>query len=549
MKHKLTVLVSGLLAANIVSAATVVDLRHQPVGVPRSMAGVQLKQTSVNVDFNKTSHARMQQMFGKYPVWNATSVVHTPKTNTRGGLKPSVNGVVYQGLERDLAAAPQSTFTEAQQQKALQQAQADYRRENHLPASTKFTDESVETVVYVDEKSLAHYAFHVTFYHDNHLTGAHRPNLMMDASNLRVYRKWDQVIYSKLHGQDQQQPQPEMVMGGGIGGNEKVGQRFYDGQPGHLPSFEIEHEDIVREYGGVSYKISACALSNNKDIEVRDVSYDSELVTGVCGKSANHGDIYWLSNDSAGTRWKGDEMNGAYSPSLDTFYGAMMVKNMYHDWYGISPLVNKDGSPMKMVLRTHYGRKFDNAFWDGKQMTFGDGDKLFYPLTSMDVTAHEISHGFTELHSNIDYSKPQMGALHESFSDMAAAAVQYYATGEQVWALARDVWKNEGAMRYMDNPTKDGRSIDNLKDFDATESHAGGGITNKAFYLMATSKGWDIHKAFNIWVKANMNYWTSSMTTLNEAACGVLAATKDYGYDATAVHLAFSKVGIDTGSC
>lgn len=550
MKHKLTVLFSGLLAANAVSAATVIDLRHQPMGAEKSMVGVQLKQTRVDVDFNQTSHARMQQMFGKYPVWNATSIVHTPKANARG-IKPSVNGVVYQGLERDLAATSLSVLSEAQQQKALQQAQADYRRENHLPLSIKFTDEAVETVVFLDEKNQAHYAFHVTFYHDDGRTGAHRSNLMMDASNLRVYRKWDQVIYSKMHftRDGQQQPQPEMVMAGGIGGNEKMGQRIFDGQTAHLSAMEMEHAEMMGEEGGVSFKMSVCVL-NNKDIEVRDVSFDNSLIMGLCSLSPEkHGNVYWLSNDSDGTRWKNDEMNGANSPSLDALYGATAVKSMYHDWYGISPLINKDGSPMKMIMRTHYGRKFDNAFWDGKQMTFGDGDRLFYPLTSIDVTAHEISHGFTETHSNIDYTKPQMGALHESFSDMAASAVQYYTTGEQVWALARDIWKNEGAMRYMDNPRKDGHSIDNLKDFDATEAHAGGGITNKAFYLLATSKGWDTHKAFNVWVKANMNYWTSSMNTFNEAACGVIAATKDYGYDATAVHLAFSRVGIDTAGC
>lgn len=552
MKHKLTVLCSGLLMANIVSAATIVDLRHQPVGAERKMTGVELKQLRVDVDFNQTSHARMQQTFNGYPVWNATSVVHTPVANARG-LKQFMNGVVYQGLARDLATTSLSTLTTAQQQKALHQAQSDYRNDNHLPAGIKFNDESVETVVYVDDKNQAHYAYHVTFYHDDGRTGAHRPNLIMDANNFRVYRQWDQVIYSKMHvaqGAQFKQQQPSMtVLAGGIGGNEKMGQRIYDGLQGHLPALEMDHAELAGEEGGVSFKMSICAL-NNKDIEVRDVSFDNGLITTLCSFSPEkHGNVYWLSNDTNETRWKNDEANGANSPSLDAFYGAAMVRNMYRDWYGIAPLVNADGTPMKMVMRTHYGRHFDNAFWDGKQMTFGDGDRRFYPLTSIDVTAHEISHGFTELHSNIDYSKPQMGALHESFSDMAASAVQYYTTGEQVWALARDVWKNEGAMRYMDNPRKDGRSIDNLKDFDATESHAGGGITNKAFYLMATSKGWDTRMAFNIWVKANMNYWTSSMNTLNEAACGVVAATKDYGYDVSAVHVAFSKVGIDSTGC
>jgi hypothetical protein len=54
MKHQLSILFSGLLLANAVSAATLIDLRHQPMGLERSMAGVQLKQTRVDVDFNQT---------------------------------------------------------------------------------------------------------------------------------------------------------------------------------------------------------------------------------------------------------------------------------------------------------------------------------------------------------------------------------------------------------------------------------------------------------------------------------------------------------------
>jgi pseudolysin len=67
--------------------------------------------------------------------------------------------------------------------------------------------------------------------------------------------------------------------------------------------------------------------------------------------------------------------------------------------------------------------------------------------------------------------------------------------------------------------------------------------------LMATSKDWDVQKAFNVMVKANMNYWTSSMNTLTDAACGVLSATKDYGYSISDVRVAFTKVGVETDSC
>ena len=77
---------------------------------------------------------------------------------------------------------------------------------------------------------------------------------------------------------------------------------------------------------------------------------------------------------------------------------------------------------MKLVMRVHFGRDYANANWDGKRMTFGDGDSQYYPFVSMDVAAHEIGHGFTWQRSSIDISYLQMAALHELFGDMVAAA-------------------------------------------------------------------------------------------------------------------------------
>ena len=54
--------------------------------------------------------------------------------------------------------------------------------------------------------------------------------------------------------------------------------------------------------------------------------------------------------------------------------------------------------------RIHFGQSFENAFWDGKVITFGDGQSKFYPLVSMDIMAHELGHGFTEQHSGLVYA-------------------------------------------------------------------------------------------------------------------------------------------------
>lgn len=563
MKYPLTTLVTGLIMANAVSAATVIDLHRQPATYLQRYLTVQqkltantnqtrLEQTRTDIDFNQTAHTRLQQTYAGYSVWNATAVVHTPKVNSKDSSNmlasvnsnTTMNGTIYEGLEKDLANTPSFALSDAQKTKAVQQAKFAYERKTGL-TGIQYQQESTKTIIYLDENKQARYAYLISFYVDDNKTGAHRPTVIMDAASLRVYRSWDQVMTTKRNSDG-----PEVVIAGGIGGNEKIGQIIYDGDTGHNPGFKMQSfKTDIEVLPGQKITFSFCVFEND-DIIVKDVAYDS-VTGGLCYSQTNkHNQVAWLDWDNNETRWKDDEMNSGYSPSLDAFYGATVVKNLYQDWYGIPVLTQEDGkTPMKLLMRVHYGRNYENAFWDGKQMTFGDGGRMFYPFASLGVAAHEISHGFTQQHSNIDSSQPQMAALHEAFSDMAAVSAEYYLKGTNHWDIGREIMKGEGALRYLDDPKKDGRSIDNMKDFDETEAHSGAGVFNKAFYLIATSKGWDTRKAFNIMAKANMHYWTSSMKTFTDAACGVLSATKDYNYDIADVRVAFAKVGIDTGEC
>jgi pseudolysin len=547
---KVSVLVTSLMMANIISAATAVDLRHQSVNAlqgyvtPQRLTlaanPVQLKEIRTDVDQNQTTHKRIQQTYAGIPVWGATAIIHTPKPAAKNGIKmlaasdnaATMNGVIYEGLEKDLANTASYALSDTQKAKALADAKLAYEQKTGL-RGIKYQQEETKTIIFVDENKQARYAYLVSFYVDDHISGAHRPTMIMDATSLRIYRTWDQVMTEKA---------------GGVGGNEKIGSVLYDNSTNGLPAFDVKtFERQIEILPGQSITMTYCALQND-DIEVQDVSYDSQTVIAPCIK---RNDIFWLSSEANGTRWNDDEINGGFSPSLDALYAGTIVKKLYQDWYGIPALVEEDGkTPMKLIMRTHYGRKFDNAYWDGKQMTFGDGGSIFYPLTSLDVGAHEISHGFTQQHSDINGSFDQMGALHESFSDMAAAAAEYYTTNKNTWKMGVNITKGQGALRYMDNPKKDGSSLDNMHEFkEGMDPHLLAGVFNKAFYLIATTRGWDTHKAFDVMVKANMNYWNSSMQTFEEAACGVVSATQDYKYNVGDVRVAFSKVGIETDKC
>ncbi len=572
MKYKLSLLAFGLLMANSASAATAVNLQHQPAAYLQKHLAVQktaLTPTRTYLDFNQTAHVRIQQTYAGIPVWNATGVIHTPhaaSSNAHSLLKnttaeTSMNGVIYEGLEKDLNNTPAFALSDTQKNKAVQIAKATYSKKTGMPAIS-FTKDSAKKIIFIDDNQQARFAWLVSFYADDHAMGAHRPATIIDATTLNVYRTWDQVmtISNPLESKEGkaaiaklQEGEGELyeITAGGVSGNEKSGDIIHDGMTDNQPALNIVAEDFTYEsLPGKAETMTICALMTN-DIVVTDVSYGDRPAYTACVKIPNmHNGVAWMSMDKNLTRWQSDVMNGGFSPSIDAFSAATLIKNFYQDWYNIPALVQEDGStPMQMVMRVHYGRSFDNAFWDGEVMTFGDGGKLFYPLTSIGVSAHEISHGFTSQHSSISGEFPQMAALHEAFSDMAAVAVEYYHTKNVKWEIGREIKKGEGALRYLDNPTKDGRSIDNLKDFDNTEAHGGAGVFNKAFYFIATTNGWDIQKAFNIMVKANMNYWTSSMQTMPEAACGVLAATRDYNYNLSDVRVAFTKVGIDTDLC
>jgi len=458
----------------------------------------------------------------------------------------TVNGIVYEGLDQDLAIASNIMQNTEQKQKALQIAKAKFIQKQGR-AFTNYQSESIKPIIYVDNNKQAHYAFLTSFYADDGVTGPHRPKAIIDANTLTVYRSWDQVKTSMATAFEQ----PETIIAGGIGGNEKIdhwsgrpSQIIYDGGslPGHLAPLKMMR--YRRDNDAV------CLLAN-EEVMVIDTPY-AAISAGPC-PSQIASLIYslpWLDVDENGTRWKQDEANGAYSPSLDALYTATVIKKFYQDWYKIPVLINEDGSPMQLLMRVHYGRSLDNAFWDGEYMSFGDGSELFYPLVSMDVATHEISHGFTDQHAKLDPTQLQMNGLNESFSDMAAIAVQFYLHNSTTWDIGRSIIKGEGAMRYLNNPSKDGTSIANMRDYrDDLDQHDVAGIFNKAFYLIATAPGWDVHQAFNIMVKANMNYWTSSMQTLTEAACGVVSAAKDYHYPTNDVKSAFNQVGITLRGC
>ncbi len=173
-----------------------------------------------------------------------------------------------------------------------------------------------------------------------------------------------------------------------------------------------------------------------------------------------------------------------------------------------------DGHGMALNGYVHYGAAYNNAFWDGSEMIFGDGDGvLFTDFTkSLDVIAHELTHGVTELTAGLEYHN-QSGALNESISDVFGSLVKQWAgkqTADQAdWLIGAEVFTPDiggDALRSMREPGKAynnptlGRDPQpdnmskyvNLPDTDDGDNggvHINSGIPNRAFYLTAIGIG------------------------------------------------------------
>ncbi len=139
------------------------------------------------------------------------------------------------------------------------------------------------------------------------------------------------------------------------------------------------------------------------------------------------------------------------------------TQEVYDYWKNVQNRLSYDNNNSIMLSYVHYSNNYDNAFWDGSEMTYGDGSGLpwgFTPLTSIDVTAHEIGHGVCQYTANLDYQL-ESGAMNEGFSDCWGATIENYADPHEIDAMPKSTWDigEEIAatpLRSMSDPTLHG---------------------------------------------------------------------------------------------
>ncbi|HWW05461.1 M4 family metallopeptidase [Collimonas sp.] len=303
---------------------------------------------------------------------------------------------------------------------------------------------------------------------------------------------------------------------------------------------------VLKQWEGITHYEASGPGGNAKTGQYEyGVNYGPLIVDNNCAMVTPNVITVDLQNGSSGStpfrftcpRNTYKAVNGAFSPLNDAHYFGNVVFNMYRDWLNLRPI------SQTLYMKVHYGNSYENAFWDGSAMNFGDGASTFYPLVALDVSGHEISHGFTEQNSGLVYSG-MSGGMNEAFSDMAGEAAENYMKGRNDFLVGAEIFKGNGALRYMANPTQDGGSIDNARDYSSSlDVHYTSGVYNKAFYLLATTAGWSTRKAFEVMADANHLYWTAN-SSFNQGACGVEKAAANRGYAVADVTAAFNAVGV-----
>ncbi|WP_088087573.1 M4 family metallopeptidase [Bacillus sp. OV166] len=256
-----------------------------------------------------------------------------------------------------------------------------------------------------------------------------------------------------------------------------------------------------------------------KDYDINGVVALTDARPGPHGESARH--VY---DCKGGTQLRLTEVmkEGDRSSKDNVVNHAYDYSGVVRDYFkNVLHRDSIDNHGLDLILNVHYGHNFMNAFWDGDEMVFGDGDgQIFINFAnSLDVIGHELAHGVTQFTCGLEYDG-QSGALNEHISDVFGIAIkQHYlkqTASDADWLIGADIMgptlKGQ-ALRSMKTP---GTAFDNKLmgkdlqpdhmrnyyqgDRDHHGVHINSGIPNKAFYLVSMEIGTD--KAALIWYNA-----------------------------------------------
>ncbi|MFM6850401.1 MAG: protealysin inhibitor emfourin [Terrabacter sp.] len=341
-----------------------------------------------------------------------------------------------------------------------------------------------------------------------------------------------------------------------------------------LEALAASDEPAVAEHAREALQHDEHLRSTRRTPTARPTGKRSPRRKHADGAESHDGGPHRTISDAEGTQTTpGTEVRAEGEPASDDDAVNEAYDGLGATWQLWSAAYSRDsldGKGMPLLATVHYGRNYDNAFWDGSQMVFGDGDGVVFErfTKSVDVIGHELAHGVTEHTAGLLY-QGQSGALNESVSDVFGVLVKQHQLGQSAeaadWLVGAELLNPSvkgRALRDMRNP---GTAYDDprlgkdpqpahMDDFVDTDDDNGGvhinsGIPNRAFVLAALAIGGNAWEAAgSVWyavvsgdgIKADCDFATFAGLTV--AAAGT--AHGDGSSEQKAVRSAWEQVGV-----
>ncbi len=296
---------------------------------------------------------------------------------------------------------------------------------------------------------------------------------------------------------------------------------------------------------------------------LRETTRSKGITTLNCAQGTLFGTATdFVDNDN---NWTAAEYNNAAqdNAALDAHIGAQTTQDYWVTQHGRDSYDNRGTVLLSYV---HYDNGFENAFWDGNEMVYGDGNVRFSPLTAVDVCGHEIGHAVCQTTAGLVY-QDESGALNEGFSDIWGACVENHLDPtKQIWLLGEDISLLSPSLRSMSDPNAEGQPDTYLGtnwytgSFDHGGVHKNSGVFNFWFYLTSVGgtgsndfgtsysvAGITIQQAARIAYRAEQFYMPPSATYPVARTATMQAAADLYGFGSAqlrAVAQAWRAVGL-----
>jgi len=378
------------------------------------------------------THVRLDQLFGGVPVFGGQLIAHLDPS----GAVASVSGRYYEGI--NVATTP--TLAPGQAIAAAQQA---------LGYAGQLVEPPSARLVILPREGQYLLVYQVTLKIEDGTEATAHHQYFVDAHNGSIVHHFDSLPHEGLH-------RPSLVNATG------TGKSLYSGQVSI-------GTDLV---SGTYY--------------MRDNTRGGMYTTDMKNRQSGSGTTF---TDSDNT-WGDGTNSNRQTAGVDAHFGSAKTWDYYLSVHGRRGI---DGNGYKMLSRVHYGRNYNNAFWNGTSMTYGDGDGMqFRPLVSLDVVGHEITHGLTDKTADLIYEN-ESGAANESFSDIFGSSLEYftgsvggrgpdYLIGEDIYVPESNGFRNMVDPREDDDPDHYSERYTGTSDNGGV--HSNSGIQNHAFYLL-----------------------------------------------------------------